>query len=193
MYLFNNLSCNLMYSDAFFSPQTQGAETKLTAEVIIDCIEAGVHDITAALTNYLQTSMGLFDPNYIKLQYTCEYVTHWASLSTDVCEPRTATRKLNFSLMKSHLSPSKSFLTFVEEQNKPKQTDRQTDRQADGRTDGQAGKQTTFNFWFISVSHERLCLSFLSACLVRLYFKVFFLRCVPVKSSPLKLVLFIML
>ena len=55
-----------------FSPQTQGTEVKLTAELKIDCIEASVHDLTASLTRYLQINMGLFDPHFIKLQYARE-------------------------------------------------------------------------------------------------------------------------
>jgi len=55
-----------------FSAGRQETETKLSAELKISCIEASVHDITAELTNYIKNSGGLFDPNYIKLQYSCE-------------------------------------------------------------------------------------------------------------------------
>ncbi|XP_078349560.1 polycystin-1-like protein 2 isoform X5 [Oculina patagonica] len=56
-----------------FSPQTSGTETKLTAELKIECIEASVHDITAALTSSLLANEGLFDPHYVELQYPLDY------------------------------------------------------------------------------------------------------------------------
>ena len=56
-----------------FSPQTKGAEIKLTAELRIECIEAGVHEITAALTRYLASTVGLFEQQYVKLQYARKY------------------------------------------------------------------------------------------------------------------------
>ena len=59
------------YLSFYLSPQASGAEIKLKAELKIECIEASVHDITAALKSYMQSSEGLFDRDYLKLQYPC--------------------------------------------------------------------------------------------------------------------------
>lgn len=55
----------------FLSPQASGAEIKLTAELKIECIEASVHGITAALTSFMQMYPRLFETP-AKLQYPCK-------------------------------------------------------------------------------------------------------------------------
>ena len=47
-------------------------EIKLKAELKIECIEASVHGITAALTSFTQMYPGLFDSRRTKLQYPCK-------------------------------------------------------------------------------------------------------------------------
>ncbi|XP_068682590.1 polycystin-1-like protein 2 [Montipora foliosa] len=85
---------------ARFSAQTEGTETKLSAEVKIFCIEASVHDITAALTNYIKKSGGLFDPNFIKLQYSLDYTCRPPDVHVDLQKMYTnATRVTTVDLL----------------------------------------------------------------------------------------------
>jgi len=59
----------MVYS--IFRPErSKNGEVQLVADVRIECIEASVHYITTALKRSIsQTPEGLFDPNYMKVQY----------------------------------------------------------------------------------------------------------------------------
>lgn len=59
-------------------------EIKLKAELKIECIEASVHGITAALTSFIQMYPGLFDTHYIKLQYPCKSILTFSLRNTFV-------------------------------------------------------------------------------------------------------------